>query len=88
MTENVQNLGAEQAASLLDWKYLARGSRDQAKGKSLKFQKGKDSKKKPSLRWGQEERAQAQEPKRTEKKEGRLHLLQAPKEVKGDANQK
>lgn len=41
-TQNVQDLGAPQAASLLDWKYLARVSRDQAKGKSLKYRKGKD----------------------------------------------
>lgn len=31
LRQNVQDLGAAQAASLLDWKYLARGSRDQAK---------------------------------------------------------
>lgn len=82
LRQNVQDLGAKQAASLLDWKYLARGSRDQAKG--LKSRKGKDYKKKPS----QEKRAQDQEPKQTEKKEGRLHPPQAPKEVKGDSPKK
>lgn len=50
LRQNVQDLGAEQAASLLDGKYLARGSRDQAKGKGLKYRKGKHSKRKPSLR--------------------------------------
>ena len=39
LRQNVQDLGAKQAASLLDWKYLAKGGRDQAKGKGLKYRK-------------------------------------------------
>jgi hypothetical protein len=42
LRQNFQDLWEKQAASQLDWKYLARGSRDQAKGK--------DPNKKPSLR--------------------------------------
>ena len=89
LRQNVQDLGAKQAASLLDWKYLAKGGRDQAKGKGkgLKYRK-KARTPRRSQAWGQEKRAQDQEPKRTEKKEERLHLLQAPKEVKGDSPKK
>jgi hypothetical protein len=46
LRQNVQ----EQAASLLDGKYLASGSRDQAKGKGLKYRKGKHSKRKPEAK--------------------------------------
>jgi hypothetical protein len=72
---NVQDLGAAQAASPRHWKYLARVSRDQAKGKSRQYRKGKDPKKKPSLR---PRTASSRSGAKADQEERRLHLLLSP----------